>query len=224
MKSPKMGTCQKSNWKDQVRATWAFVEKYYIIRRTTQCSTHVHISALRGSEGRSGFGLQDLKKIAQCVIHFEPALEALAPEERRGNVYASSLIMLMSPTPQMRFFAWNFRALDKFGTVEFRKGDASLNGHEAIAWAELVLLFVQSAVQTDRESLRAMPANIRGLKSFLGTEKLKDLEPLLDGKNDDESVQPRIVLSRSDEERALLEKKLRKDAEWQRKLAKEKQG
>lgn len=254
MKSPKLRTSQESNWKDQVKATWDFVKKNYIVSKTTQCSTHIHISALHESEGGAGFSFQDLKKIAQCIIYFEPALEALTPEERRGNIYASSnwidnrwfthpvmtrsavidiietcgsqaeLILLMSPTPQKRFFAWNFRALNKFGTIEFRKGGASLNGGEAIAWAELVLLFVQSAMQTEKESLKAMPANIRGLKTFLGADKLKDLGPLLKGKNDDESVQPKIVLSRNDKETASLEKKLRKDDEEQRKRAKKQQG
>jgi hypothetical protein len=207
---------------------------------------------MRGGKGGGGIGmgLRNLKKIAQCIIHFEPALEALVPKDRRGNIYACSnwidnqwfansymtrgevidiigrcdsqtdLIRLMCPKPQKRFFAWNFHALNKFGTIEFRKGGASLKGDEAIAWAELVLLFVQSAVQIDRESLRTMPANIKGLKRFLGVHELRDLEPLLEGKDEDEIVEPKIILSRNEQEKEILRKKLRDDAAEQIKLAK----
>lgn len=51
---------------------------------TTYCSTHIHVSI------EPEYTLSDLKRIAQAVIHFETAIEALMPPSRRGNKYAKS--------------------------------------------------------------------------------------------------------------------------------------
>lgn len=198
-------------------------------------------------------GLENMKKLAQCIIHFEAALEALLPDERRGNLYAHSnwidnrwfaapfvtreaamdaigncasqndLIKLMCPDPQERYFAWNFLALNKFGTIEYRKGGASLTADMAVAWGQLVLLFVQSALQVKRDSLKTMPASIGGLKEFLGAEKLEELKPLMDGKNEEESVQPTLLLWRDGDVKAMLKEKLEVDARRQRELVRDRQ-
>lgn len=34
-----------------------------------------------------GYSLEELKRLSHAIIHFEPALEALLPEDRRGNEY-----------------------------------------------------------------------------------------------------------------------------------------
>ncbi len=243
-KTPKLRTSRTPNWRECVKATWAFVERHYVVSKTNMCSTHVHVSVAR--QGGSGMGRPNMKKIAQCIIHWEPALEVLVPEERRGNVYASSnwidnknfesltrseaiemiencrsleeVILLMSPKPQGRFWAWNFQAMRKSRTIEFRKGGASLNGEQALAWAELVLLFIEAAVQTDIESLRTVPAIIKTLKIFLGEDKLNNVKPLFEGKKDQESVQPTIVGKPSFDTELLRQKMLKKDANEQRRL------
>lgn len=254
MKSPKIRVSTDPDWARQVEETWAFIEKYYIVSKNVLCGTHVHISMQpkipTGGGRRTGMGLQNIKRIAQCAIHFEPALEALVSEDRRHNPFVMSnwidnvkfvdkrvtrqvaidmienaaneneLINLLCPFPQERHFAWNFRALRRFGTIEFRKGSASLNAADALAWAELTLLFVQSALQTAPSALRTIPANIRGLRKFLGKGELKYLNPMFDGKNGEESLQPEIMLMRDEEELEILRTKLKDDAKLQRELAK----
>lgn len=37
-----------------------------------------------------GYSLEELKRLSHAIIHFEPALEALLPEDRRGNEYTKS--------------------------------------------------------------------------------------------------------------------------------------
>ena len=255
MKSPKIEVSNDLDWASQVKETWAFLKRHYVLSKTTMCGTHVHISmqrgVQRGSAIRIGMGLQNMKKIAQCVIHFEPALEALVAPERRGNLFAASnwidnmrfaartitrlvaieaigrcaresdLINLMCPPPQERCYAWNFRALKKFGTIEFRKGTASLNADEALAWAEFTLLFVQAAMQVSLKSLVSKPANIAELKGFLGVEKLNYLKPMFDGKDGTECLQPELLTFRTTEFEAMLLEKLKDDADRQRFLAKE---
>lgn len=81
MTSPILRACQGSRWRSEVQATWAFLEDYSRAFKNRNCNTHVHISVLRC------FTLQDVKKIAQCIIHFESAVEVLVPAERRGNEY-----------------------------------------------------------------------------------------------------------------------------------------
>lgn len=224
-------------WRNQIEETWAFLEKNYRISKTPACSTHIHVSIRRGGEGGIGMGLHIMKKIAQCIIHFEPAFEALVPPERRGNMWAASnwidnrlfvgptftrrkviedidncasteeVVHLMSPPPQGKLWAWNFQAMKKFGTIEFRKGSASLNSTDAIAWAELVLYFVQAAIRMDSvNSILHVPANIGSLKAFLGTN-LVDKNNIFEGKNDQASIQPELIYCRHDQ-REVLKKKL----------------
>jgi Putative amidoligase enzyme len=75
---------QGSTWREDVEAAWEFLQQHYHVLGTGYCSTHIHIS----TEPR--YTLQDIKRIAAAAIHFEPALEALVPPVRRGNLYAKS--------------------------------------------------------------------------------------------------------------------------------------
>jgi hypothetical protein len=249
LKSPKMLVSRDcaNDWRDQLLKTWAFMRKHYVVCSSLECGTHVHISKVpdeRGNESR----LEFLKRLGQCIIHFEPALEALMPVSRRGNLYAMSnwidnhqfagrkmsrtecinaidkckteshVIVLMSSPPMGRYWAWNYQAYHKFGTVEFRKGSSSQNGEQALAWADLVLLFGRAASLTRPDSLNGIPANVGALREFLGVENLQSLRPLLSGKRCSDSVQPTPILSISlDQE--VQKHKLRCDATRQKELA-----
>ena len=252
MGSPKFWASPDSNWVNQVKQTWSFLQNNYEISKSLHCGTRVHVSIESGFDSRRT-SLQNLKKIAQCVIHFESAVEACVPEERRSNRTAKSnwidntnfahekltrrkvidiiekcdnekeLIELMCPGD--RYFAWNFRALRKHGTIEFRKGAASLSGDVAIAWAQLVLQFVESAVQVPRSSWERIPANVKGLKRFLGTDPYGYLHPILKCIDETESAQPGIVIDcRSQVEMQMLERKLKADKMEQLKSNREKQA
>lgn len=162
------------------------------------------------------------------MLHFEPAIEALVPPDRRGNEYAKSnwlenanfgrknkspreaiemigraknrqeVVLLM--TPRDYWYAWNFRAILKFKTIEFRKGGASTSARDALMWAEFAMTFILSAMQTQDPPayFKTVLPNVEGLKQFLLQEKRESphmcdpgyLEPLWVGKNGKESIQP----------------------------------
>lgn len=63
---------------------WEFLDENYEVTGNDACGTHVHISIAEG------YSVTQLKSIAQSVIHFEPAFEAMVPPDRRGNEYARS--------------------------------------------------------------------------------------------------------------------------------------
>lgn len=249
MRSPKFWASPDSNWINQVQQTWSWLENNYEISKSVLCSTRIHISTETGFVLRRT-SLRHLKNIAQCIIHFETAVEACAPLERQSNLSAKSnwidnlnfadesitrrraidmielcatendLIELMSPGSE--YFAWNFRALKKQGSVEFRKGGASLRGNEAIAWAQLVLQFVESAITLQRSSWETIPANVGGLKSFLGNDSYGYLHPILKGIEDTESAQPGIMSQfQNQAEHQALQRKLDADQIEQLKLSRE---
>ena len=172
MNSPILRAYEGSQWREHVRATWGFLRDRFRVLKNKNCSTHVHISVLQG------FTLRDIKKIAQCIIHFEPAMEVLVPPERRGNEYSKSnwidnlnfadknvsrsgaidrieaatrrdeVISLMTPGVD-RYFAWNFLSMKNCNTIEHRKGAASTSVDDVLAWAELAMTFVQCAMQSN---------------------------------------------------------------------------
>lgn len=86
MTSPILIAYPGSPWRGHVEATWHFLKRHYEITEHVYYGTHIHVSA----EG--GYSLQEMKRIAQCIIHFEPAFDALVPEYRRGgnNLFAKS--------------------------------------------------------------------------------------------------------------------------------------
>ena len=63
---------------------WTFLEDHYHISAPNNCGTHIHVAT------KPAFTLKEVKRIAQAAIHFEPAIEVLIPEHRRGNIHAQS--------------------------------------------------------------------------------------------------------------------------------------
>lgn len=63
---------------------WRYLEENYHVLGTHLAGTHIHIGL------EPGYSVTDLKRLAQAVIHFEPAFEILVHPSRRGNVYAQS--------------------------------------------------------------------------------------------------------------------------------------
>ena len=62
---------------------WTFLDSNYVISPHESCGTHVHISVAEG------YTVGKVKRIAQAVLYFEPAFEALLPSDRRQNEYAA---------------------------------------------------------------------------------------------------------------------------------------
>ncbi|KAF7591582.1 hypothetical protein BBP40_001330 [Aspergillus hancockii] len=129
--SPIFRAHRDSTWRQHIEFMWRFLSANYSINVNSSCGTHVHLSRV------GGYTLADLKKICQSIIHFEPAFEALLPEERLSNEYARSnwldnenfgrrnlsrkqsivviqrassmreLVLLMNPDHD-KMFGWNF--------------------------------------------------------------------------------------------------------------------
>ncbi len=212
-----VSTTAKSKWREDVKATWAFLESHYSISANITCATHIHISLVPEYE------LRDVQRVAASVIHFESAIEALVPVHRRINSFvkrnwlegdglarkgksrADSIIAIeaaesigdvcdMVGQRGEKNFAWNFEALDKYETIEFRKPPASVSSDQALCWAELVLNFVQAAVRNGTsEKLRNVPATVGGLQWFLrqvhepGVNEPRRLDELWAGKDPNEA-------------------------------------
>lgn len=191
MVSPILEVSPGEPWREHVAATWRYLQEFYHISSDYSCSTHIHISLL------PHYTVDDLKRIASSIIHFEPAFEALVPPDRRdnenvksnwldsanlarkGRSRAASIaaieavgrcteIMDLMETRYDKSFAWNFWSLLEKGTIEFRKPPASLTMAEALSWAEMTLNFVQAAIKYGSpERLAKVPATIKGLNWFL---------------------------------------------------------
>ena len=82
--SPILRAFPGSTWRKSVELTWKCLADRYDIDTNHQCGTHIHISL------DPFFNVRELVQIAQAVLHFEPAIEALVPEDRRGNDFCKS--------------------------------------------------------------------------------------------------------------------------------------
>ena len=182
-----------SKWREDVEAVWKHLRRYYDVEVNDNCATHVHISL------DPWYSMQEVKRIAQAAIYFEPAFEVLVPPIRRGNMFARSLWLdspllvarnssrsqliddieaveylndLIPLIQEDRDYCWNFFPLfdrDK-GTIEFRKPPASTTAREALSWAELAMSFVQASIRYDSiAELKKIPATVGGLRWFLST-------------------------------------------------------
>lgn len=170
---------------------WKFLQIHYAVSKNDRCATHIHISL------DPFFTTLEIKRIAQAIIHFEPAFEALVPDVRRGvdavksnwldspslmewNITRAQLIAAIEreldnegivgllQRPKDRNYSWNLRSLFGKKTIEFRKPPASTTSEEALGWAELAISFIQASVGYESvEKLQRVPATIGGLRWFV---------------------------------------------------------
>ncbi|KAJ5708166.1 hypothetical protein N7488_007967 [Penicillium malachiteum] len=82
--SPIFRAHENSTWRRHIEFLWNFLGTDFQVNANPSCGTHVHLSRA------GGYSLADLKKICQSIMHFEPAFEALLPEDRLSNEYARS--------------------------------------------------------------------------------------------------------------------------------------
>lgn len=182
----------KPGWRDDVIATWRYLEKYYMVSSNDDCATHIHISVT------PQYNLDQLKRIASAILYFEPAFEALMPEERRGNEWAQSnwlegsclaqhglsrsksieeierapdegaLVRMMQISRDPRY-VWNFwNVFTPLRTIDFRQPPGSKTANEALSWTELALNFIQVSIHYGSSTvLETYPANIKGLRWYL---------------------------------------------------------
>ncbi|KAB8269043.1 hypothetical protein BDV30DRAFT_230136 [Aspergillus minisclerotigenes] len=163
------------------------------VNANTSCGTHVHLSRVEG------YSLADLKKICQSIIHFEPAFEALLPEDRLSNEYARSnwldnanfghrslsrkqRIAAIQRSSSMRelMFGWNFLYLlnSPNGAIEFRRGAACSSAQQAFVYIEIAMSFIEAAIQLGSpENLERAPGTVDGLKQFISAARLSNNVP-----------------------------------------------
>ncbi|KAF7508083.1 hypothetical protein GJ744_009665 [Endocarpon pusillum] len=82
--SPILRAFPGSKWRESVELTWKCLADRYDIDTNHLCGTHIHISL------EPFFNMGELVQIAQAILHFEPAIEALVPKHRRGNEFCKS--------------------------------------------------------------------------------------------------------------------------------------
>ncbi|KAI1084045.1 putative amidoligase enzyme-domain-containing protein [Whalleya microplaca] len=244
MVSPIFRLTRGSGWRTAIQATWKFIQTNYVVMADTTCSTHVHMSIAEN------YSASQLKRLAQAIIYFEPAFEALLPSDRRGNEYARSnwidnhhfgykrlsradsiallercytideVINLMNPEGS-RYFGWNFQAIKKYKTVEFRRGAASTSVDDVFLWVEVATSFLRASLKmTSADSLRGFAPNMGGFRSFLaqgindipGIGDSRYLQRLFAGRKPDERLEPKPVGKLSPEKRKKLEKKIYLDS------------
>lgn len=190
-----------------------------------------------------------------AVIWFEPGLEALVPVNRRQNKFSRSnwidnpnlqrlsrvqallaiercktveeVIGLMCPGEGTiaKYWNFNFLAILKYSTIEFRKAPPSLNEQMATAWMEFALRFIIiSMTYGTAEFLQKAPATVGGLHQFLsqtaqfaqlGIFNDQTLNPLFEGVPPSTSIQPRPVPPLSPEDQAAFKAKVLFDTQHQ---------
>ncbi|KAI0441564.1 hypothetical protein F4803DRAFT_410478 [Xylaria telfairii] len=192
------------------------------------------------------YSAMQVKRLAQAIIHFEPAFEALLPRDRRGNEYArrnwidnqhfgyakvsradalaqlercrtvDEVIEMMNPQ-NSRYFGWNFQAIKKYSTVEFRRGAASTSPADCFRWIELATSFLGASIKMSSEaSIRQFSPTIGGLTQYLsqgvddtaGVGESRYLWDKFDGLRRTDRMDPIPVGNLSPEKRKKLEQKI----------------
>lgn len=171
---------------------WKYLLDHYNVTGNNCCDTRVHVSQ------RPVFNLQEATRIAQAVIVFEPAIEAMVPDRRGhrdvksnwlhsdnfatlGKSRADSVLLLetndrvdelgkVMQQSEDGFFAWNFEAMAlEERRIEFRKPGISTTHRQVIGWADFTMSFIQASMQCPRERLLRVPSSVGGLRWFLDT-------------------------------------------------------
>lgn len=130
---------------------------------------HVHIGC------GEGWSLKSLKRIAKAIVIFESSMDRYHPAHRKphhnwcissnrcndnlaGYTKLEAIRLLEEATTKRdlldligphKFFKYNLNAVETHGTVEFRQGDAAVDGDLAVDWIDRVVKFVGTAVKTE---------------------------------------------------------------------------
>ncbi|KAK4106893.1 hypothetical protein N658DRAFT_555660 [Parathielavia hyrcaniae] len=190
---------------------WEFSQSTCTVSEDASCSTHVHLS-LAG-----GFSLVQLKRLAQAIIYFEPAVEALIPADRRANEYARSNWIENKHLAYKNLSRGQSVELieacrTERDTVEFRRGAASSTARDVFKWVEFALAFLQASIQLPaRGALASFPPNVGGLKKFFDSARLIE-DPGMRRKSEGRAEPTPVKLeSLSKQKTEKLHKKIEKD-------------
>lgn len=92
MVSPILVFDTTGRWRYHVRKMFDNVGKLATFITNKSCSNHIHISPGVPRPGMPGpdWTLAELKRIACCIIYFEPAFQVLLPHSRRKNKFCKT--------------------------------------------------------------------------------------------------------------------------------------
>jgi hypothetical protein len=147
---------------------WIFLNAHYRITYNKKCSTHVHVSIDGGfplldllhiacaamwfesaiealvPSGRRGNPFCKSNCLDNPNFAGQNLTRAQAMARAMQCQTQSELIGLMCPGeyPDSKYFAWNFTVINKYNTIEFRKGSASVSEDLAFGWIEIAVRFV----------------------------------------------------------------------------------
>lgn len=84
--SPILSFCSDGAWKEEVKTHWATLLDIGTVQVNTSCATHVHISrkAKSGPKKELNWTMTELRNIAQAVLYFDKAFDAILAPSRRG--------------------------------------------------------------------------------------------------------------------------------------------
>ncbi len=182
-----------SRWRTHVESTWDYLQQYYEITGDAACATHIHVSVEGGYSfeeikrvARSAIHFEaafdalvpSARRGGNCEWAKSSWLDSehLALKDRsreRSMLFLDtvndffSFLSVMNPDGE-RGYTWNFRSIEKFYTIEFRKPPASTTAKQALSWAELAMSFVQASIRYGLPGkLRDIPSTVGGLRWFL---------------------------------------------------------
>lgn len=135
-----------------------------------QCGLHVHV-------GFRDATADQLKRLMAAYCHFEPVIDSMMPNSRRGNAnqfirsvigfrtaYANATtlqqVLLVasggrwdSPRGSSRYYKLNLRSHEQHGTVEFRQHAGTVEAGKVLRWLDVCLGLAYSARTGDATSI-----------------------------------------------------------------------
>ncbi|KAI0156353.1 hypothetical protein GGR57DRAFT_491465 [Xylariaceae sp. FL1272] len=214
MVSPILRLMPNSSWRSAVQGTCKSLEENYRVTADETCSTHIHMSIAgnysthqlkdrRGNEYARSNWIDNQHFGYARVSH----VDAMAMLERCAKV--EDVIELMNPQ-ESRYFGWNFQAIKKYSTIEFRRGATSTTSAEVFRWVEIATSFLRASVeiQTGSDISRSCQGALMTPK---GVGESRFLWEKFAGLKQNERLDPIPVGKLSPEKRKKWEKKIQLD-------------
>lgn len=200
LRSPKLSVSPSSQWRNDVEGVWKYISTNYDLTTDENCATHIHISLVPNYTFTEikciACSVIYFERAIEALMpphrrgnRFAMSNYLASPYLRReGKSRQDSIELIEMARDELevfRFiqgydnknFAWNFRNLvqGNKGTIEFRQPPASSTSAQSLSWAEFVMNFIQSSVKLGSfTNLKTFPDNIRGLRSFLEHDGVRD--------------------------------------------------
>ena len=148
--------------------------------RTFTGSTHIHVNVI------DGMRMNQLKTLVLLCYYFEDMLYGVGDYSRKWCGFANPMATIPVNTMKDifalndlrslrdaldatgRYYGLNLRAMDKYGSVEFRYFPTATSAEELLYWLKLVQLFKKAALETGTpKKLVALLSSEEGVAQFM---------------------------------------------------------